>query len=267
METSDTADPNGQPCLPSMEAKDGPQLGYICYPCPVAIPATGQTFNQCSLCLHNAPPGQKDCCGASRYEYIYRSSGVKAAFLAGVSWQPQGQVAISCIHGDTATYPTVKVRGEPMHPAPRGGEPVHPAPKRGGAHASSARGGGNGPSPGRGGPQVQNPGLQQQRKDACCSHLSQQRENACWFGPHRQRERAARAASASATSTSRSRTAGAASASTARSRTAGAASAAPTRADYGLQLSLFGEGFRMEIECGEEVIVKHREITIAKHAG
>ncbi|MGH0126654.1 UNVERIFIED_CONTAM: hypothetical protein FKN15_028787 [Acipenser sinensis] len=26
----------------------------------------------------------------------------------GMSWQPQGKVAISCIHGDTATYPTLK---------------------------------------------------------------------------------------------------------------------------------------------------------------
>ena len=33
---------------------------------------------------------------------------IRESLLGGVLWQPQGQVAISCIHGDTATYPTVK---------------------------------------------------------------------------------------------------------------------------------------------------------------
>ncbi|MGH0185230.1 UNVERIFIED_CONTAM: hypothetical protein FKN15_017326 [Acipenser sinensis] len=33
---------------------------------------------------------------------------ISASLLGGMVWQPQGQVAISCIHGDTATYPTVK---------------------------------------------------------------------------------------------------------------------------------------------------------------
>ncbi|XP_058869672.1 uncharacterized protein LOC131720990 [Acipenser ruthenus] len=34
---------------------------------------------------------------------------IRTALLGGMSWQPRGQVAISCIHGDTATYPTLKV--------------------------------------------------------------------------------------------------------------------------------------------------------------
>ncbi|MGH0136705.1 UNVERIFIED_CONTAM: hypothetical protein FKN15_062013 [Acipenser sinensis] len=34
---------------------------------------------------------------------------IRTALLGGVSWRPRGQVAISCIHGDTAAYPTVKV--------------------------------------------------------------------------------------------------------------------------------------------------------------
>ncbi|XP_058888002.1 uncharacterized protein LOC131738165 isoform X1 [Acipenser ruthenus] len=34
---------------------------------------------------------------------------IRTALLGGVSWRPRGQVAISCIHGDTAAYPTLKV--------------------------------------------------------------------------------------------------------------------------------------------------------------
>ncbi|MGH0180266.1 UNVERIFIED_CONTAM: hypothetical protein FKN15_003796 [Acipenser sinensis] len=34
---------------------------------------------------------------------------IRTSLLGGVSWRPRGQVAISCIHGDTAAYPTVKV--------------------------------------------------------------------------------------------------------------------------------------------------------------
>ncbi|MGH0159360.1 UNVERIFIED_CONTAM: hypothetical protein FKN15_037322 [Acipenser sinensis] len=40
-QTSETADPNGPPCLPTMETKVGPQLRKRCCPCPVAIPAAG----------------------------------------------------------------------------------------------------------------------------------------------------------------------------------------------------------------------------------
>ncbi|XP_058890657.1 uncharacterized protein LOC117417040 isoform X2 [Acipenser ruthenus] len=33
---------------------------------------------------------------------------IQTSLLGGMSWQPQGKVAISCIHVDTATYPTLK---------------------------------------------------------------------------------------------------------------------------------------------------------------
>ena len=71
---------------------------------------TGRNIGEC-----REGPYQLRVQVGDKSSYAFADSGcaqtlIRQALLEGVTWEPQGKVAISCIHGETRVYPTTKVK-------------------------------------------------------------------------------------------------------------------------------------------------------------
>ncbi|MGH0128239.1 UNVERIFIED_CONTAM: hypothetical protein FKN15_033795 [Acipenser sinensis] len=109
---------HGQPYLLIMETKVGPQLGcqqpgHLARSCPLAMECDVAACYLTSEVGRQWGNGREGPCivvvGKGKIHALVDTGCdqtlIRMALLAGVSWKPQGQMAISCIHGDTATYP------------------------------------------------------------------------------------------------------------------------------------------------------------------